>query len=361
MLDDLHEASSNEIKVLKLEIEALRADKAVKDEQLTMLYIVMEHQLGINVQVAEKELAEAATQKKKDLIIETQEVGGSSSQPASNDVEMVDAEVNVEVEHMEVDQDPSFVLIGDLVSRPYNLNDVIRMVKVEQRKGNVRPADVKLLCYKEEIEGGKEEEEEKIDEKELDQLFDDIDNYPEGNDDDEDQGATGLLIVTPSVQQSLDDFLNDEINEQQEDQHQESSSSGKQQSDQVFLTQPKVIYLNYTFEGEIEVPRTRAEMLEELGFEDGNLKFDIEDEIPSSPEKEYAMKQIIFIMLKLRSFKRPLQYFTHHADISLGDIVSWGYLEDLQVYAIRREQGVQYFEFLSDIQTLPWWDVEELV
>ncbi|KAM0070809.1 hypothetical protein Hdeb2414_s0001g00017561 [Helianthus debilis subsp. tardiflorus] len=43
MLDDLHEASSNENKMLKLEIEALRADKAVKDEQLNMLYTVMEH------------------------------------------------------------------------------------------------------------------------------------------------------------------------------------------------------------------------------------------------------------------------------------------------------------------------------
>ncbi|MFS8003054.1 hypothetical protein Hanom_Chr13g01209361 [Helianthus anomalus] len=32
MLDELHEASENENKVLKLEIEALRADKAVKDE-----------------------------------------------------------------------------------------------------------------------------------------------------------------------------------------------------------------------------------------------------------------------------------------------------------------------------------------
>ncbi|MFS7934780.1 hypothetical protein Hanom_Chr05g00395701 [Helianthus anomalus] len=41
--------------------------------------------------------------------------------------------------------------------------------------------------------------------------------------------------------------------------------------------------------------------------------------------------------------------------------ISWGYLKDLQVYAIRREQGLQYFEFMSDIKKLPWWDVEELV
>ncbi|MFS8006757.1 hypothetical protein Hanom_Chr14g01252921 [Helianthus anomalus] len=66
-------------------------------------------------------------------------------------------------------------------------------------------------------------------------------------------------------------------------------------------------------------------------------------------------------MPKERKTLRALQYFTHNKEISWGDILSWGYLEDLQVYAIRREQGVQYFEFLSDIKTLPWWDVDELV
>ncbi|MFS7928945.1 hypothetical protein Hanom_Chr04g00326741 [Helianthus anomalus] len=67
------------------------------------------------------------------------------------------------------------------------------------------------------------------------------------------------------------------------------------------------------------------------------------------------------VMPKERKFKRSFQYFTDHPDKSLGDILSWGYLEDLKVYAIRREFGVQYFEFLSDFKTLPWWDIEELV
>ncbi|MFS7997568.1 hypothetical protein Hanom_Chr12g01143281 [Helianthus anomalus] len=65
-----------------------------------------------------------------------------------------------------------------------------------------------------------------------------IDNYDSVNDkdDDEDQGSSGLLIVNPSIQQRIEDFMNDEINEQEEDQHQESSSSGKQHANQVFLT-----------------------------------------------------------------------------------------------------------------------------
>ncbi|MFS7921065.1 hypothetical protein Hanom_Chr03g00232281 [Helianthus anomalus] len=398
MLDDLHEASSNENKVLKLEIEDLKADKAVKDEQLKNEEIQLEIQRVEERRAQrEKELAEAATQKKKDLIVETQEAGGSSSQPAGNDVEVVDVEMNAEVENMDVDQHQGFVLVGESVSRPYSLQDVIRMVKVEQRKGKVRAVDVKLLCYREETE---EEKEQREKEEELEKILEQIDNYPK-NDDDEDQGATGLLIVKPD-----------------DDQHRESSSSGKQHTD--------------------KVPRTREEMLEEPGMDEGNLKFDIEDEIPSSPEKEYEFKLAneadnfdhveieegsdiseedtpyhysgvddtfptfaemfkcqnedelrrkvvekittegipetvpqetllegrknwFKVMPKEMKYKRPLQYFTDHQDKSLGDILSWGYLEDLKVYAIRREQGVQYFEFLFDIQTLPWLDMEELV
>ncbi|MFS8002907.1 hypothetical protein Hanom_Chr13g01207581 [Helianthus anomalus] len=87
--------------------------------------------------------------------------------------------------------------------------------------------------------------------------MDEIDNYDTLNDkdDNEDQGLSGLLIVNPSVQQKIEDFMNDEIKEQEEDQHQESSSSGKQHADSAFLTQPTVIYLNARFEGELEVPR----------------------------------------------------------------------------------------------------------
>ncbi|KAJ0905548.1 hypothetical protein HanPSC8_Chr07g0295201 [Helianthus annuus] len=431
---------------MKLEMEALRADKAVKDEQLNMLYTVMEHHLGIDVQSIynnieikrveerraqrEKELAKAATQRKKGLVVDTEEILSSSSQA---DVEMMDAEV-----------DPKgFVLVGNSIPLSYNFDDIVRRVQVVQKKKKAKEQKVMLLRWKEE----EKEEEEKEDE-ELEDVLNAVDNYDpswdefidkkDDDDDDDDQGSSGLLIVNPSVQQKIDEFMNDEINEQEEDQQQESSPSGKKHADQVFLTQPTVIYLNARVEWEIEVPRSRAEMLEELGLDDGKFKFDIEDEIPSSLEKEYEFKYVheadkyndviveqgsdssdketVFhysgvdetfptlaelfkeqneeevrrkvvekittegiprtiprenlveerkkwfkVMPKERKFIRPLQYFTHDADISWGDILSWGYLEDLQVYAIRREKEVQYFEFLSDIKTLPWWDVEELV
>ncbi|KAJ0623234.1 hypothetical protein HanIR_Chr01g0029561 [Helianthus annuus] len=374
LISDIHEATSNDMKAMKLEMEAMKADKVMKDEQLNMLYTVMESHLNIDVHAVfnnievkraeehrverERRLAEEATQRRKSVIVETQEAGGSSSQA---DVEMVDAE--------------------------------------EEPKGSV--------LVDEEVVEEEEDEEEKID----DELFDYIDNNPEGNDDDDDQGSSGLLIVNPSVQQKIEDFLNDEINEQEEDHQQESSSSGKQHIDQVFLTQPTVIYLHARYEGELEVPRSRAEMLEELGLDNGKFKFDIEDEIPPSPEREcefvYSQeadkynevlveeasdssdeetdfhysgidetfpslaemfkdqnedeiqrkivekittegvprtiprenlaeerKKWFKVMPKERKYKRPPQYFTHDANISWGDILSWGYLEGSKAYNI---------------------------
>ncbi|MFS7929771.1 hypothetical protein Hanom_Chr04g00336391 [Helianthus anomalus] len=41
LISELHEASGNEFKAIKLEMEAPRANKVVKDEQLNELYTVM--------------------------------------------------------------------------------------------------------------------------------------------------------------------------------------------------------------------------------------------------------------------------------------------------------------------------------
>ncbi|MFS8028360.1 hypothetical protein Hanom_Chr16g01509661 [Helianthus anomalus] len=52
-------------------------------------------------------------------------------------------------------------------------------------------------------------------------------------------------------------------------------------------------------------------------------------------------------------------FLTRNKDISLGDILSWGWIPELKVFAIKREYGVQYFMYLNDIKSLPWWDVKE--
>ncbi|MFS7952340.1 hypothetical protein Hanom_Chr07g00605811 [Helianthus anomalus] len=97
LLSEMSEASSNEMEAIKLEMEAMKADKVVKDDQLQMLHSVMESHLKMNIHVAfneievktakerrierERRLAEEASQKNKSVIEDTQETGGSSSQP----------------------------------------------------------------------------------------------------------------------------------------------------------------------------------------------------------------------------------------------------------------------------------------
>ncbi|MFS7904015.1 hypothetical protein Hanom_Chr01g00030911 [Helianthus anomalus] len=247
------------MKAMKLEMKAMKADKVMKDEQLYMLYYVIESHLNIDIHAAfneievkraeecrierERRLAEEATRKNKGVIEETQEAGGSSSQV---DVEMVEAEVVPQgfmlarevlmlkwKDEEEVEEESQkFILIG----KPSSARKA-RGVIVES------DSDIEIL--------GDEDENDKSDKK--------GDKDDKDNDDDNDQGASGLLIVNPNVEQRIEDYLNDEINEQADDQHQEASSSGKQQADQ-------------------------------LGLEDGKFKFDIEDEIPQSPEREFEFR-----------------------------------------------------------------------
>ncbi|KAJ0435711.1 hypothetical protein HanIR_Chr17g0896331 [Helianthus annuus] len=509
LLSEMSEASSNEMKAMKLEMEAMKADKVMKDQQLQMLVAVVKSHLKMNIHAAfeeidvikanerrmerERRLAEEVTQKNKGVVEEVEvtdglssqlDVGGSSSQPHIEMIEVVEVQEQeiVEddqemVEAKEV-QEPGFMIVGE-PSEPIDINNVLRRVKVIQRKR--RATEVLLLEWKtsqfvlvgdaypvpysgqviarqmkvkerrrqamkargeivdddsdDELFGDEEEEDEDKDDDKADDKLDDKDDK---DDDDNYQGASGLLIRDPGVQEKIDQLMNDEINEQEDEVQNEASSSGKQPVDQVLLTNPTVFYLNVQQEAEVVVRRTRAEMLEELGLEEGRFKFDIEDEIPQSPVKDFESRyphdadhyddviikdasdseedEIEFHydgidasfptfaemfkdknedeikrkivkkistegvpetipreilaeekkkwfknMPKERKTLRALQFFTHNKNLSWGDILSWGYLEDLKVYAIRREEGVQYFEFLSDIASLPWWDVDELV
>ncbi|MFS7905822.1 hypothetical protein Hanom_Chr01g00052191 [Helianthus anomalus] len=61
-----------------------------------------------------------------------------------------------------------------------------------------------------------------------------------------------------------------------------------------------------------------------------------------------------------RKFKRPLKYYKRDREVSVGDIISWRYLPQVNAYAIRREFDVEYFAYIQYIMSLPWWDVEEL-
>ncbi|MFS7962128.1 hypothetical protein Hanom_Chr08g00723021 [Helianthus anomalus] len=183
-----------------------------------------------------------------------------------------------------------FVLVGKASSVPYSANVIARQMKVKERRRKEKIARGETVEDDSDIElfGDEEEEEDDDDNDEKkDDKHDDNNDKDDKGDDDNDQGASGLLIRDPIVQERIDELLNDEINEQEDDLQNEASSSRKQHADQIFLSNPAVIYLNVQQEGEVEDRRTRAELLEELGLEDGMFKFDIEEEIPQSPEKDF--------------------------------------------------------------------------
>ncbi|MFS7952419.1 hypothetical protein Hanom_Chr07g00606691 [Helianthus anomalus] len=129
LISEFHEAPANEFKAIKLEMEALRADKTMKDEQHVIHY-------------DGKSFGHQSTQRRKGLVIDTEETlrsssqsvaGGSSSQA---DVEMVDAEMN---------EQQSFVLVGDSTPLSYYFEDIIRLVRVEQRKRKAKEPEMKYL------------------------------------------------------------------------------------------------------------------------------------------------------------------------------------------------------------------------
>ncbi|XP_022020239.1 MATH and LRR domain-containing protein PFE0570w-like [Helianthus annuus] len=104
----------------------------------------------------------------------------------------------------------------------------------------------------------------------------------------------------------------------------------------------------FSEENREDLRRKVAEILKDKNF-DGTTK---------DPLKEERKKW--FKESNERKFKRPLKYYQRDRSISLGDIISWGFLPQVNAYAIRRECGVQYFERLHDVMSLPWWDVDEL-
>ncbi|MFS8023272.1 hypothetical protein Hanom_Chr16g01449561 [Helianthus anomalus] len=309
LLSEMSEASSNEMKAMKLEMEAMKVDKVVKDEQLHMLYYIMENHLKMDVHAAfneievkraeerrlerERRLAEETTQRNKGVIGDTQEAGGSSSQhdiggsSSHQDIEMVELHeqeiVEDEQEMVEAEevQEPDFMIVGES-SEPVDIDNILRRVEVIQRKRKAR--EVLLLEWKTQ-QFVLEEDEDNVDQTD-DKLGDSNDKDDKG-DDDNDQGASGFLVKDPIVQERIEVLLNDEINEKEDEVQNEASSPGKRHVDQVLLSNPTVIYLNVPQEGEVEVRRTRAEMLEELGLEEGKFKFDIEDEITHSLAKDF--------------------------------------------------------------------------
>ncbi|MFS8022453.1 hypothetical protein Hanom_Chr16g01439601 [Helianthus anomalus] len=162
MISDLHEASGNEMRAIKLEMEAMKAEKVMKDNQLNMLYVVIESHLKIDAHAAfneievkrveerriqrERELAQEATQRRKAVVVDD-EAGGSSSVV---DVEMTEAEADplgsclsrsVDARMEEVEEEtPNFILVGKASYVPYSIKEIVRQIKVKERQRKAKLA-----------------------------------------------------------------------------------------------------------------------------------------------------------------------------------------------------------------------------
>ncbi|XP_022031057.1 RNA polymerase-associated protein LEO1-like [Helianthus annuus] len=85
----------------------------------------------------------------------------------------------------------------------------------------------------------------------------------------------------------------------------------------------------FSQENRDELRRKVAEILKDKNF-DGTTK---------DPQCEERKKW--FRKSNERKFKRHLKFYKRDRDVSLGDIISWGFLPQVNTYAIRREYGVQ--------------------
>ncbi|XP_021996785.1 glutamic acid-rich protein-like [Helianthus annuus] len=234
-----------------------------------------------------EEAAEALKDKGKGVVVDTEEILGSFSQQEQPqlDVETNVADVEVNIAEVEVNEenDPVpakyFILVGELKSVYYSREENIRRIEIERRR--LKAKEAKKAQVDEKVDKEKDDEDEEDDD------MKDIDDFHESDDekgdDDDRRGNGGALIVRPPSANKVDDYLDDTLNEErEEEQPQGESTSGAKDANlqKVFSNIPKVIYLSHNVEeGELVENWMRESMLEALGMNDENLKFDIEDKI----------------------------------------------------------------------------------
>ncbi|XP_022030728.1 protein Ycf2-like [Helianthus annuus] len=273
LISEISEASANEIRGIKIEMEAMKADKVMKDNQLSMLTAIIESQLKVDIHAAfnevevkraeerrferERLLAQEATERRMGVV---EDVLDSSSQPevegssAQQDIEMIEVEdvQDQDIEDVIDEQGQHFMLVGEssepfdvnkvlgrvsviqrkrkakemlllewktqqfvLVGRasivPYSIKEVARQIKIKEKRRKAKIARGEMVEDDSDIELFGDEEEDEDDN--VDDKKDDNDDKDDKGDDDNDQGASRLLIKDPNVQERIEELMNDEINE----------------------------------------------------------------------------------------------------------------------------------------------------
>ncbi|MFS8006191.1 putative levansucrase [Helianthus anomalus] len=404
VLEKKSEADQSEIDILKVRVSELEEEKSrrdaqneyfelkhkelneakrAKDHELYMLHKVVESMLGSSVEerYEEIQLAEVRADRKAEIDRQMKDKGksleGSSATPILDIIPVMD-----------VENPQPISAISGLFEEPTSLHELIGASSEE--------------------EDDEDEEDKKEDDKD-DFVFSASSHSSQNDDDDDATGGTGVRVTDASNEKVVDDLMNDTVNEENDE------SDGKGESDQNQIVEhyePLFLNLDVYKKSLKDVnPETPFDFEEELESFDINKQNDykynyVEDadqydrvEVEECSDTEEsrqkvteAVKDNVFEGLRKetepesqsdvakegqssseeidrskwfkvsheRKFKRPLKYFQRDRSVSLGDIISWGFLPQVNAYAIRREYGVQYFQRLYDIMSLPWWDVDEL-
>ncbi|MFS7936597.1 hypothetical protein Hanom_Chr05g00417451 [Helianthus anomalus] len=247
-----------------------------------------------------------------------------------------------------------------------------------------------------------DEEEDKDDKKTVDdeKVFS-ASSHSSDNDDDDNQGGAGITMSEASKYQNADDYMNDEANEEIEEADGKGEHGDDQNVDQVEML---ILRLEpHVEEGEFRHTYTLSEILKITHIDENEFKFDFEEELNAfdiNHQREYKYSYVedadVYDRVEVEDctdeenvtkdtseFPTLMKFFTEEnrdelqrkIDEILKDKSFDGTTKDplkeerkkwfkesneVNAYAIRRECGVQYFEKLHVVMSLPWWDVDEL-
>ncbi|XP_021974572.1 FK506-binding protein 5-like [Helianthus annuus] len=392
-------------KYFEMKNKELEAAKELKEHEFYMLNKVVENMLGTSIEQRFKEIQVEEFRAKRQAEIDEQMK--DKGKGAKSSVAAVERSIV-----------PSIV-----IENPVPISSVSAIFE--------EPVTLEDLAANEDEEDNEEDDDEESDEEEGDDQEDDNDekvfsasSHGSDNDDDDAHGGMGIKVTEASNKRTVDDFLNDSVNEES------GGAEGKGESgdnQNVKHVEKLIMRLETDIEeGEHRHTYSLEEIKEMTRMVDPDFKFDFEEElnafdIDHQPEYEYKyvedadiydrvevedctddesvsedtsqyltlmeffteenrdeLRRKVTEILKdknfdgtpkdmqkeerqkwfkdshERKFKRPLKFYQRDRSISLG------FLPHVNAYAIRREFGVQYFERLYDIMSLPWWDVEEL-
>ncbi|MFS7978716.1 putative transcription factor bZIP family [Helianthus anomalus] len=404
------EADQAEIDILKVRIAELEEEKAQRDEQneyfrlknkeLEAINAKKEHEMYMMNKVLENLIGKSVEQNFEE--IELEEV--RARRKAEIDAEMKNKGKGVLVEGVSKVTKRAIVLLivpESPIQNPCPISVVSGIFDEDVEVDDVVNDD-------DEEEDGDEEEDNEIKKDDADDVFSTNSDHDDDDNDDDDHGSTGIKVTEASTEENVDDYLHDDANEEPENVEGEGEHDDSKNVDD---SEKLILHLKPNIEeGEIRHTYTLDEIIKMTHDEDIDFKFDFEEElnnfdINQQPDYQYKYveeadnydrvevedwsdeDQSESVHVDTTNFPRLAEFFSqaNHDELrrkveervknkSFDEMSKDERREErkkwfrksserkfkLNAYAIRREFGVQYFAYIQDIMSLPWWDVEEL-